>query len=311
MMTLPTFASTLARAWVRVYTGGMPLDLGEARRAEVDGDLWECQQESRRQPETSAHVAVEILLRTFMGIPDDIGWRVDASRERRHDISLRRPSMATSPGRLRWMGLGAIVGGALIIGVRLVDIFFDHPGRVQSPSGNSLQFSGGAGTVIVSLLTLLSALSTLGVIGLKMQQRREHDGRGATGLLLLLAGHVTATVALALQAFGVAFSLTAPPLWLVVNLLIIPAYALLIPVGLLLVGVRLPNPWRYLAVLAGAYLLVQPWLGGALRASIGSAASLFGSEAGSLVLGLGAATIGAALWSSTRGTFSQTSQAAF
>jgi hypothetical protein len=122
---------------------------------------------------------------------------------------------------------------------------------------------------------------------------------------------VSATLAFGLQALAVALSLTSPPLWVVINLLMIPAFVFLIPIGLLLVGVRLSKPWRYLALPIGAYLLVQPWMSGALRASIPSAASLFGSEASSLVFGLGAATIGCALWSSTRGTFSRSDQAAF
>jgi hypothetical protein len=211
--------------------------------------------------------------------------------------------MSISTGQLRWMGLGAIVGGALIIGVRVVDVLFDHPGRVVSPSGNSLQFSGPAGALILSTLAALALLSTLGVLGLNVQRRRYAGRSGTAGFVLLLVGNATTTVALALQALAVALDLSSPAIWVMVNLLMIPAYVLLIPIGFLLVGVRLPTPWRYLAFSVGLYLLVQPWMPRALRASFPIVASLFGSETSSLVLGLGAAIIGCALWSSTRGTF--------
>lgn len=302
MSGLTRMASTFATAWARVYTGGMPSDLRDARRAEIESDLWECQQAYRRQPGSDTNMAAEILLRTFIGIPDDIGWRLETARERRSSDSPRRTTMAISSERLRWMGLGAIVGGALLIGVRLLDLLLGHPGRVVSPSGNSLRFAGTPGALILLLLTVLALLSTLGVLGLYVAQRRHADRRGSLGFILLLAGSASATVALAVQAWAVAMSVTASAVWTAINLLMIPAYALLIPIGYLLAGVRLPSPWRHLAVLVGVYLLVQPWMAGILRATVPFAAALFGSEASSLVLGLGAAGIGGALWSSTRGT---------
>jgi hypothetical protein len=295
-------AATFARAWVRVYTGGMPSELRYTRRAEIESDLWECQQEYRWQPGSDTDMAAEILLRTVIGIPDDIGWRLETWRERRTSDSPRRTTMAISSERLRWMGLGAIVGGALLIGVRLVDLLFGHPGRVVSPSGNSLRFSGASGASILLLLTVLTLLFTLGVLGLYVTRRSRAERRGSVGFILLLAGSASATLALALQAWAVAVNVAAPAVWTAINLLMIPAYALLIPIGFLLAGVRLPGPWRHLAVLVGLYLLVQPWIAALLRASVPLGAALFGSEASSLVLGLGAAGIGGALWSGTRGT---------
>jgi hypothetical protein len=300
MTHLTSIASACARAWVRVYTSGMPSDLCQARRAEIESDLWECQQEPRRAPDSGTSVAVDILRRTFTGIPDDIGWRLDTSRERRAGRSLRRTSMAISTERLRWMGLGAIVGGALMMGVRVVDLVLGHPGRVVSPSGNSLRFSGALGASMLSLLAVLALLATLGVLGLYVERRRHVDRRGSAGLVLLLAGSAIATVALALQASAVAFDVSASAAWMAINLLMIPAYALLIPIGFVLAGMRLSGPWRQLAILVGLYLLVQPWMAAVLRASLPSGAALFGSEMSSLMLGLGAAGIGGALWSSTR-----------
>jgi hypothetical protein len=295
-------ASALARIWVRLYTRGMPSDLCEARRAEIDSDLWECLHECRRQAEPGMSVAAEIVLRTFVGIPDDIGWRLDASRERRCTDSRRSTTMSVSTGRLRVMGLGAIIGGALTIGLRIVDVLFGHPGRIESSTGNSLQFSGIAGALILALLTALTLLWTLGVLGLHMQLRQNAGRSGSAGFLLLLVGSGCITVALALQAAAVAFDVTGPPVWAVINLLMIPGYAVLIPIGFVVAGVRLPRPWRHLAVAVGLSLLAQPWLSSLLRGTFPSGALLFGSEVSSLVLALGATGIGYVLWLSTRDT---------
>jgi hypothetical protein len=55
-------APALARSWVRLYTSGMPRDLSEERRAEIDADLWEQQQDAEIRSRSLLSVAVEILL---------------------------------------------------------------------------------------------------------------------------------------------------------------------------------------------------------------------------------------------------------
>ena len=41
MRGLQEIAPALTRAWVEWYTNGMPAELRDVRRAEVDSDLWE------------------------------------------------------------------------------------------------------------------------------------------------------------------------------------------------------------------------------------------------------------------------------
>ena len=55
--------------WSRLYTAGMPRDLRDRRRAEIESDIWE-----------STHVINRlslghILVRLLMGVPDDVSWR--------------------------------------------------------------------------------------------------------------------------------------------------------------------------------------------------------------------------------------------
>jgi hypothetical protein len=62
----PRVAAGVARWWTRVYTAGLPADLRESRRAEVESDLWE----SLADGAPSHH----ILARTALGLPDDLTW---------------------------------------------------------------------------------------------------------------------------------------------------------------------------------------------------------------------------------------------
>ena len=62
----PRAAAGVARWWTRVYTAGLPDHLREARRAEVESDLWE----SLVDGAPSHH----ILARTALGLPDDLTW---------------------------------------------------------------------------------------------------------------------------------------------------------------------------------------------------------------------------------------------
>jgi uncharacterized protein (TIGR03435 family) len=68
-------AIAAVRAWTRVYTWHMPAALREGRRAEIESDLWEFQEDAagRRGPGHAAHV----LFRLVLGIPDDLCWRME------------------------------------------------------------------------------------------------------------------------------------------------------------------------------------------------------------------------------------------
>jgi len=87
-MTSPLFALAVSavRAWTRVYTWRLDPLMRERRRAEVESDLWEFQQDTagnRRVPP-----AVQVIARLVIGVPDDLGWRaehfvVEASPARR------------------------------------------------------------------------------------------------------------------------------------------------------------------------------------------------------------------------------------
>ena len=112
MNELQKIAAALARGWVRLYTSGMPSDLRDVRRAEIEADLWDHQQAARDEDAAGARIAAEILLRTLFGIPDDIGWRREVIHARRNaDIEWRIQTMEVSVSQMRWIGICTIVAG--------------------------------------------------------------------------------------------------------------------------------------------------------------------------------------------------------
>ena len=62
----PRAAAVIARWWTRLYTSTLPDDLRDARRAEVESDLWE----SLSDGASSRH----ILARVALGLADDLTW---------------------------------------------------------------------------------------------------------------------------------------------------------------------------------------------------------------------------------------------
>jgi TonB family protein len=68
-------ALSLVRAWTRVYTAGLQTELRDARREEIESDLWEAERESQSDPSRSS--ALHAIVRLAAGMPDDLGWRLE------------------------------------------------------------------------------------------------------------------------------------------------------------------------------------------------------------------------------------------
>jgi hypothetical protein len=64
------FAVSVTRWWTHMYTLGLPAELREARRAEIESDLWE----SLHDPDIPR---VQILPRLAGGLVDDVCWRAN------------------------------------------------------------------------------------------------------------------------------------------------------------------------------------------------------------------------------------------
>jgi hypothetical protein len=101
-------AHGIVRFWTALYTSGMPDALRDARRAEIESDLWESQHD--RRPASDVSVATQMLLRFVRGLPDDLLWRLELMDLRLKRRRTRIWVMATS-GLVLWAALW--VGTAL------------------------------------------------------------------------------------------------------------------------------------------------------------------------------------------------------
>lgn len=75
-MTRPLLRLAMAavRTWTRIYTRHLPPALGDARREEIESDLWA----SAHDPDQDdAALPLRICARLLTGIPDDVGWRME------------------------------------------------------------------------------------------------------------------------------------------------------------------------------------------------------------------------------------------
>ena len=282
---LQDIAPACARAWLRLYTSGMPADLRDARHADVNTDLWEHQHDAYGEGASRVAIAAEILLRTLVGVPDDLGWRREAMPARHGAvIEGRIGTVAISSGQMRWMGLCALLSGALMVGTRLVEIVV-----------------GLERTSIMANSVVWALLSILGVLGLYAQHRGDAGKAGSAGFILSLAGWACVLTGSAVSVVAIIFGLSGG--FSVVAILLNLGWVVMIPLGLLLLGIGLPSPSRRVPLGVGCYLMAQVPLLLAVRAlpdPFSSASILFGGDVSSVVLALGVAGIGYAVWSGTR-----------
>jgi hypothetical protein len=121
MRTARRIAASVARTWVHLYTSRMPTELRVTRRAEIDSDLWDHAKDAREDGVPPLVTALEILLRTGLGILDDLSWCFEARQPGRGASRKgRRFMMAFSARQTRWMGILFVAGSAvamLMLGV--------------------------------------------------------------------------------------------------------------------------------------------------------------------------------------------------
>ena len=72
---------SLVRNWARVYTFGLNSEIREARRAEIESDLWEHAHDSELGRDArSPFCALHALIRLLAGVPDDLLWRIEQAK---------------------------------------------------------------------------------------------------------------------------------------------------------------------------------------------------------------------------------------
>ena len=116
MSTARRIAVNVARTWVHLYTSRMPTELRVTRRAEIDADLWDHDKDAQEDGVPPLVTAMEIFLRTCLGVLDDLSWCFEARQTGRGASREGRWSMMDfSVRQTRWMGMFSIAGGASVI----------------------------------------------------------------------------------------------------------------------------------------------------------------------------------------------------
>jgi hypothetical protein len=151
-------AATLVRRWVGLYTRGLPAEVRDARRAEIESDLWSQSEEAALLGRAQRSVGTEMLARLVLGIPADIGWRQTHRRgnapSNRKEIAMREPR-----SRQIWTFIGAVWAalGLVFAVVLLIDIqshHADRPGDVIVASAAAVAIMLGTGLALVGLLRI-------------------------------------------------------------------------------------------------------------------------------------------------------------
>ena len=227
-------ATAVARGWVRLYTLGLPGELRETRRAEIESDLWEHERDARDNGTPAVIAAMEIVLRALMGVPHDLSWRFDAIHTRRGGHLDRRVlTMALSQGQIRWMGLAGVLGGVLWAGTFLVPL---DPGAVVR----------GYGHIALSILFIA------GLLAFYAHQRERANRAGRVGFAVLLASFVAW---FAMNVLGTVFGVDGRTL--AMNVLAL-TWVFLLPPGFVLLGIGLKGAARVVPLAIGCAFLA--WL---------------------------------------------------
>jgi hypothetical protein len=180
--------AALVRRWVACYTIGLPDELRDMRRAEVDDDLWsQAHDADPSEPPGSG----DVLARLVFGMWADITWRLEQRyRDRTHQLP-RSVSMT-----MRALAALSIIGGTALAIASVISGRFDPTGPVALWR---ILFVTGFGGLAIGIWGLVARLN-------------DRMGAGVT-LLGLLGGAGGAMagvgVAIGADALGGAFILLA------------------------------------------------------------------------------------------------------
>lgn len=170
MSALLALSVGMARAWVALYTIGLPAGLRDARRQEIECDLWEHRRFAELTGSRPAHVAWQMVLRVLFGMTADIGWRVQAG-------------LPARSGRSSTLQEGPVARGVLFLGCILA--------ALPIAAGVSVGIAGDVENMgqrlFYSSTAVLGGLFMLGGLLLSRREPRLGLGLVALGIAVIAA----------------------------------------------------------------------------------------------------------------------------
>jgi hypothetical protein len=125
---IATGPAGFVQRWVELYTRGLPAELRERRRTEIDADLWSQVEEARLIGRPARSTNTEIVARWLAGVPADLSWRLEHRGE--NVMGTSSQPMVMSPGALG-PGLATVIAG---LGLAAVYLLFLVSSRAIAPT---------------------------------------------------------------------------------------------------------------------------------------------------------------------------------
>ena len=190
-------AMTIVRRWVALYTRGLAPAERDARRDEIESDLWAHADEAAARGRTPTALDAEMLVRLVLGVPADISWRRahrQSAERRQARLNLSEPA---SHHVLTAIGVGTAIFGILFATVGLLQI---QENSYRDPAPDVAAASSLAVAMIVAI--------AIALIGLLLVRRYPSVGR---------------TMALVGAGVGVLTALLLIPwMWVVILPIVVP-----------------------------------------------------------------------------------------
>jgi TonB family protein len=117
MMRVIAVLIACVRHWTRIYTWRLPPAIRDARREEIESDLWESAHDMEM---TQRALVIQMVMRLGRGIPDDLAWR---------STQVTVPRSAT----LRLTAAGVV---SLLLVVAISRLTTDVPHLPEAPLGD-------------------------------------------------------------------------------------------------------------------------------------------------------------------------------
>lgn len=131
-------SASAIRAWVAVYTKGLPASQAADRQALIEADLWDETVAAEWMGDTSS-LARQRLSRWARGVPADVTWRLE---QRRMTRMPRRTDMRISKGQLAAIGVVTALYVVMAIGLLASPDFREWAGMEVSILGFGLSVVG-------------------------------------------------------------------------------------------------------------------------------------------------------------------------
>ena len=152
----------MTRSWVAVYTSGLAPELRDARRAEIDSDLWEHRQIAELTEEPQGETTFHLLTRLLLGILSDVTWRLETG----HSVSGERSIRMNAALYMRGLVAVGVALALLVVIVGVGSIFnaFEDGDNSGWVWGGSLSALSGVAVMVGLLISRPNPLLGIGLV---------------------------------------------------------------------------------------------------------------------------------------------------